>query len=125
MGIVVHVELDKVGSKSWQIRQVQKIGNQVVQTLSMTNVGIRQAILKRCMDIAGGIVGCLITVLLTSGGLRATHYARGYTAWDITSPAFVKDMSCGRILCIPTVFISYTGEALDYRNPSVPESVHR
>lgn len=65
MGIVVHVELDKVGSKSWQIRQVQKIGNQVVQTLSMTNVGIRQAILKRCMDIAGGIVGCLITVLLT------------------------------------------------------------
>lgn len=65
MGIVVHVELDKVGSKSWQIRQVQKIGNQVVQTLSMTNVGIRQAILKRCMDIAGGIVGCLITLLLT------------------------------------------------------------
>ena len=65
MGIVVHVELDKVGSKSWQIRQVQKIGNQVVQTLSMTNVGIRQAILKRCLDIVGGIVGCLITVVLT------------------------------------------------------------
>ncbi|MBQ4565017.1 MAG: glutamine synthetase III, partial [Oscillospiraceae bacterium] len=52
-----------------------------------------------------------------SGGLRATHYARGYTAWDITSPAFVKDMSCGRILCIPTVFISYTGEALDSNTP--------
>ena len=52
-----------------------------------------------------------------SGGLRATHYARGYTAWDITSPAFVKDMSCGRILCIPTVFISYTGEALDSKTP--------
>ena len=65
MGIVVHVELDKVGSKSWQIRQVQKIGNQVVQTLSMTNVGIRQAIFKRCLDIVGGIVGCLITVVLT------------------------------------------------------------
>ncbi len=65
MGIVVHVELDKVGSKSWQIRQVQKIGDQVVQTLSITNISIRQAIAKRCMDIAGGIVGCLITLLLT------------------------------------------------------------
>ena len=48
-----------------------------------------------------------------TGGLRATHYARGYTAWDITSPAFVKEMSCGTILCIPTVFVSYSGEALD------------
>ena len=52
-----------------------------------------------------------------SGGLRATHYARGYTAWDITSPAFVKTMSCGTILCIPTVFLSYTGEALDNKTP--------
>lgn len=52
-----------------------------------------------------------------SGGLRATHYARGYTAWDITSPAFVKATSCGTILCIPTVFISYTGEALDNKTP--------
>jgi len=52
-----------------------------------------------------------------SGGLRSTHYARGYTAWDMTSPAFVKDMSCGTILCIPTVFISYHGEALDKKTP--------
>lgn len=52
-----------------------------------------------------------------SGGLRATHYARGYTAWDITSPAFVKEMACGVILCIPTVFVSYTGEALDNKTP--------
>ena len=52
-----------------------------------------------------------------TGGLRATHYARGYTAWDITSPAFVKEMSCGTILCIPTVFLSYTGEALDNKTP--------
>lgn len=65
MGIVVHVELDKVGSKSWQIRQVQKIGDQVVQTISITNISIRQAIAKRMMDIAGGIVGCLITLVLT------------------------------------------------------------
>ena len=52
-----------------------------------------------------------------SGGLRATHYARGYTAWDMTSPAFVKEMSCGTILCIPTIFVSYTGEALDKKTP--------
>ena len=65
MGIVVHVELDKVGSKNWQIRQVQKIGDQVVQTLSITNISIRQAIAKRALDIVGGIVGCLFTLLLT------------------------------------------------------------
>jgi glutamine synthetase len=52
-----------------------------------------------------------------SGGLRATSYARGYTAWDITSPAFVKEQSCGTVLCIPTVFVSYTGEALDAKTP--------
>ncbi len=52
-----------------------------------------------------------------SGGLRATHYARGYTAWDITSPAFVKEQAAGVILCIPTVFVSYTGEALDKKTP--------
>ena len=52
-----------------------------------------------------------------SGGLRATHYARGYTAWDMTSPAFVKEMSCGTILCIPTLFFSYHGEALDNKTP--------
>ena len=48
-----------------------------------------------------------------SGGLRATFEARGYTAWDCTSPAFVKDNS----LCIPTAFCSYTGEALDKKTP--------
>ena len=52
-----------------------------------------------------------------TGGLRSTHYARGYTAWDITSPAFVKEMTAGTILCIPTVFVSYTGEALDNKTP--------
>ena len=52
-----------------------------------------------------------------SGGLRATSYARGYTAWDMTSPAFVKEMGCGNILCIPTIFVSYTGEALDTKTP--------
>ena len=52
-----------------------------------------------------------------TGGLRATHYARGYTAWDITSPAFIKEMSAGKILCIPTVFVSYNGESLDNKTP--------
>jgi len=52
-----------------------------------------------------------------SGGLRATHYARGYTAWDMTSPAFVKEMSCGTILCIPTIFVSYNGDSLDKKTP--------
>ena len=52
-----------------------------------------------------------------SGGLRATFEARGYTAWDITSPTFLKESGCGTILCIPTAFCSYTGEALDKKTP--------
>ncbi len=52
-----------------------------------------------------------------SGGLRATFEARGYTVWDISSPAFLKESSCGIILCIPTAFCSYTGEALDKKTP--------
>jgi len=52
-----------------------------------------------------------------SGGLRATFEARGYTAWDCTSPAFVRHDAAGAILCIPTAFCSYTGEALDKKTP--------
>ncbi len=52
-----------------------------------------------------------------SGGLRATFEARGYTAWDCTSPAFVRQDEAGAILCIPTAFCSYTGEALDQKTP--------
>ena len=52
-----------------------------------------------------------------SGGLRATFEARGYTAWDITSPAFLKEDATGVILCIPTAFCSYKGEALDEKTP--------
>ncbi|MDE7333268.1 MAG: glutamine synthetase III [Lachnospiraceae bacterium] len=52
-----------------------------------------------------------------SGGLRATFEARGYTAWDITSPAFLKEDATGAILCIPTAFCSYKGEALDKKTP--------
>ncbi len=52
-----------------------------------------------------------------SGGLRATFEARGYTAWDCTSPAFLTEDAAGKILCIPTAFCSYTGEALDKKTP--------
>ena len=52
-----------------------------------------------------------------SGGLRATFEARGYTAWDMSSPAFLRKNGTGATLCIPTVFISYTGEALDKKTP--------
>ncbi len=52
-----------------------------------------------------------------SGGLRATFEARGYTAWDPTSPAFIKRDENGSTLCIPTAFCSYTGEALDKKTP--------
>src|SRR5678815_4250019 len=52
-----------------------------------------------------------------SGGLRATFEARGYTAWDPSSPAFVMEIGHGKTLCIPTIFVSYTGESLDYKAP--------
>lgn len=52
-----------------------------------------------------------------SGGIRATFEARGYTAWDPSSPAFIMEIGEGKTLCIPTIFVSYTGETLDYKAP--------
>ena len=52
-----------------------------------------------------------------SGGLRFTHQARGYTAWDPTSPAFILSGESATYLCIPTVFVSWTGDSLDYKTP--------
>ncbi|MBU6325575.1 MAG: glutamine synthetase III, partial [Bacteroidetes bacterium] len=52
-----------------------------------------------------------------SGGIRNTFEARGYTAWDPNSPAFIMEKAGCRTLCIPTIFVSYTGEALDYKAP--------
>ncbi|MBP6591098.1 MAG: glutamine synthetase III, partial [Chitinophagaceae bacterium] len=52
-----------------------------------------------------------------SGGLRATFEARGYTAWDPSSPPFIMEIGQGKTLCIPTIFVSYTGESLDYKAP--------
>ncbi len=74
-------------------------------------------------DVGGGVVESFSGKLLVqqepdasslpSGGLRNTFEARGYTAWDVSSPAFIV----GTTLCLPTIFISYTGEALDYKTP--------
>jgi glutamine synthetase len=52
-----------------------------------------------------------------SGGLRSTFEARGYTGWDVTSPAYILENQNGNTLCIPTIFVSMTGEALDYKTP--------
>ncbi|HLX91715.1 MAG TPA: glutamine synthetase III [Puia sp.] len=52
-----------------------------------------------------------------SGGLRATFEARGYTGWDPSSPIFIMEIGKGKTLCIPTIFVSYTGESLDYKAP--------
>ena len=70
---------------------------------------------KSVMDFSGSelIRGEPDASSFPSGGLRATFEARGYTAWDPTSPAFIKD----RTLCIPTAFCSYGGEALDKKTP--------
>jgi glutamine synthetase len=58
-----------------------------------------------------------------NGGIRNTFEARGYTGWDPSSPAFLFETAAGKTLCIPTVFISYTGEALDYKAPLL-KSIH-
>ena len=52
-----------------------------------------------------------------NGGIRSTFEARGYTAWDPSSPAFIMEVGNGKTLCVPTIFVSYTGEALDYKAP--------
>jgi glutamine synthetase len=52
-----------------------------------------------------------------NGGIRATFEARGYTAWDVTSPAYLFETTSGKTLCIPTAFVSWTGEALDKKTP--------
>src|SRR4029434_8464298 len=52
-----------------------------------------------------------------SGGIRSTFEARGYTAWDVTSPAYILENANGTTLCIPTAFVSWTGEALDKKTP--------
>lgn len=58
-----------------------------------------------------------------NGGIRATFEARGYTAWDPSSPAFIIESGYGKTLCIPTIFIAYNGESLDYKAPLL-KSIH-
>lgn len=74
---------------------------------------------KAVMSFSGKnlIVGEPDASSFPSGGLRCTFEARGYTAWDPTSPAFIKRHGNGATLCIPTAFCSYTGEALDKKTP--------
>ena len=74
---------------------------------------------KMIMDFSGKelIKGEADASSFPSGGLRSTFEARGYTVWDITSPAFLKEDATGGILCIPTAFCSYKGEALDKKTP--------
>ena len=74
------------------------------------------------MELSGKslIVGEPDASSFPSGGLRSTFEARGYTAWDPTSPAFIKRHANGATLCIPTAFCSYTGEVLDRKTPVLP-----
>ncbi|MBQ1456094.1 MAG: glutamine synthetase III [Thermoguttaceae bacterium] len=74
---------------------------------------------KALMELSGKnlIMGEPDASSLPSGGLRCTFEARGYTAWDPTSPAFIKRHNSGSTLCIPTIFCSYTGEVLDKKTP--------
>ena len=74
---------------------------------------------KVLMDLSGKelIKGETDGSSFPSGGLRATFEARGYTAWDCTSPAFLREDACGVTLCIPPAFCSYRGEALDQKTP--------
>lgn len=58
-----------------------------------------------------------------SGGMRATFEARGYTAWDPSSPAFIVETGAGKTLCVPTVFITYTGDAMDYKLPLLKSQI--
>lgn len=58
-----------------------------------------------------------------SGGIRATFEARGYTAWDPSSPPFIMELGNGKTLCIPTIFVSYTGESLDAKTPLLKSTV--
>ncbi|MCL2207676.1 MAG: glutamine synthetase III [Fibromonadales bacterium] len=58
-----------------------------------------------------------------NGGIRSTFEARGYTAWDVTSPAYIMETANGKTLCIPTVFVSWTGEALDKKTPLLRSNI--
>lgn len=74
---------------------------------------------KAILDFSGSalIKGEPDASSLPNGGLRQTFEARGYTAWDVTSPAYIMENPNGKTLCIPSVFVSYTGEALDKKTP--------
>lgn len=114
---------DKVaaGMKAWAMEKGVTHYTHWFHPLTDTTAEKHDAFIER--NDSGGLVESFSGALLVqqepdassfpSGGIRNTFEARGYTAWDVSSPAFIV----GRTLCIPTVFVSYTGEALDYKTP--------
>lgn len=114
---------DKVaaGMKAWAMEKGVTHYTHWFHPLTDTTAEKHDAFIER--NDNGGLVESFSGALLVqqepdassfpNGGIRNTFEARGYTAWDVSSPAFVV----GRTLCIPTVFVSYTGEALDYKTP--------
>ncbi len=109
------------GMKSWAIENGATHYSHWFQPLTDSTAEKHDAFID--LNETGGVVESFSGKLLAqqepdassfpSGGIRQTFEARGYTAWDVSSPAFIV----GTTLCIPTIFISYTGEALDYKAP--------
>ena len=109
------------GMKAWALENGATHYSHWFQPLTDTTAEKHDAFIDH--NEVGGVVEAFSGKLLAqqepdassfpSGGIRQTFEARGYTAWDVSSPAFIV----GTTLCIPTIFISYTGEALDYKAP--------
>ncbi|MCX6350482.1 MAG: glutamine synthetase III [Bacteroidetes bacterium] len=112
------------GMKSWAIERGATHYTHWFQPLTGTTAEKHDSFfeLKDGDPIEGFSAGALVqqepdASSFPSGGIRNTFEARGYTAWDPSSPAFLIRSNAGVTLCIPTIFVSYTGEALDYKAP--------
>ena len=109
------------GMKRWALDNCARHYTHWFQPLTETTAEKHDSFIEH--DGKGGVIECFNGKLLVqqepdassfpNGGIRNTFEARGYSAWDISSPAFI----IGNTLCIPTIFISYTGESLDYKTP--------
>ncbi|WP_290387798.1 glutamine synthetase III family protein [Paramuribaculum intestinale] len=109
------------GMKRWALDNGARHYTHWFQPLTETTAEKHDSFIEH--DGKGGVIECFNGKLLVqqepdassfpNGGIRNTFEARGYSAWDISSPAFI----IGNTLCIPTIFISYTGESLDYKTP--------
>ena len=118
-------ELVAAAMKSWAVSMGATHYTHWFQPLTGTTAEKHDAFFELSDDgraIAGFSSSALVQQELDassfpSGGIRNTFEARGYTAWDPSSPAFIMESPSGRTLCIPTIFVSYTGETLDYKAP--------